>query len=159
MTRIKKIIAGIIALTMIIALLPQSPIKAAGKTVTVKTQKELNAALKDPSITQINIETKKKVTLAGDTRGQRNVKGKLLCSDYTFIAEGDSNGNDWSNVYLTFANGDGLAAISSVNLVRNPKLTLSGITVDQAKQWTGSGSGTVMIGETSYTITDGVWPD
>lgn len=62
----KRLFAAVMALTFALSgtvLTPATASAAASKTVTVKTQKQLDAALKDKKVTSIVIKTSKNVTL------------------------------------------------------------------------------------------------
>ena len=59
MKQLRKGLAFVLALCMSISMMAQVPVdaQAASKTVTVKTQKELNKALKSAKATKIKIVT------------------------------------------------------------------------------------------------------
>jgi peptidoglycan hydrolase CwlO-like protein len=61
----KKLFAGLLAAALVTTgtVLPQTTAQAATKSVTVKTQAQLNSALKNSKVTQIVIKTNKGVTL------------------------------------------------------------------------------------------------
>lgn len=58
-----KLLSILLALAMVLTALVPATVQAAGKTVTVGTQAELEEALKDPEVTKIAIKAKKGKTL------------------------------------------------------------------------------------------------
>jgi hypothetical protein len=65
MKSVKKLFAGLLAAALVTTgtALPSTTAQAATKSVTVKTQAQLNSALKNSKVSQIVVKTTKGVTL------------------------------------------------------------------------------------------------
>jgi hypothetical protein len=74
--KLKRLFAGLLAAALVTTgtVLPSTTAQAATKSVTVKTQAQLNAALKNSKVSQIVVKTNKGVTLkiGGGTTTVRN---------------------------------------------------------------------------------------
>lgn len=80
---IKCLFATIVSLALVVSVCPQIPAQAKQTSVTVSTQKELNAAIKNPEILKINIKTPEKLTL--------NIKGSASAKPTIAVTAPNAN--------------------------------------------------------------------
>lgn len=109
MKKMKKVIAVLLAVLMIVSVVPTNSIvaQAASKTATVTTQSKLNTALKKKSITSINVKTKKKSKFSVKSKKYKTKTLNINGSKITFKNSGVFKRINIANVSTFTENASG----------------------------------------------------
>ncbi len=87
-----RLIAGLMTVALVVSTVVTQPSVASAaptKTITVKTQKQLNAALKDKTVTEVVIKTDKNVTLKIEDRKYSKISLTVASPKATINSYGD----------------------------------------------------------------------